>query len=247
VYGIFGKAEASTDVSFGVWIPDSTNTEKEIFSTSTVVDFNTSTFGFGITPTIGVGGGFIALDMNMAWTDVPQLSKPARSFVFGPRFGKNFKFKNKERSLAVWVGGFRVSISSNTEGSIALSEVFPTDFGSKIDVGYAKVEDAQVQVDTWWAGLTPTEQRNPVNVAKYNSANSVLAKAGQVLNAAETAVNNLETATVQYSMDKQVKDPWNFIVGSQFQLNKHWMIRAEVGFLGSRTQGLAGLQYRFGL
>ena len=58
---------------------------------STTVEFNTSTYGFGITPTIGVGGGFLALDMNVAWTDVPQLDKPARSFVFGPRFGKNFK------------------------------------------------------------------------------------------------------------------------------------------------------------
>lgn len=40
---------------------------------------------------------------------------------------------------------------------------------------------------------------------------------------------------------------WNFLIGSQFQYNKHMMFRAEVGFLGSRTQVLAGLQYRFGL
>ena len=28
IYGIFGKAQASTEVGFGVWIPDSTNTDK---------------------------------------------------------------------------------------------------------------------------------------------------------------------------------------------------------------------------
>ena len=33
------------------------------------------------------------------------------------------------------------------------------------------------------------------------------------------------------------------IVGTQFQLNKHWMIRAEYGFLGSRSQFVGGLQY----
>jgi hypothetical protein len=65
--------------------------------------------------------------------------------------------------------------------------------------------------------------------------------------AADNAVNTIETSTVQYSMDKRVKDPWNFIVGSQFQLNKHFMLRAEYGFTGSRTQFLMGLQYRFGL
>ena len=63
---------------------------------------------------------------------------------------------------------------------------------------------------------------------------------------AENAINN-GTSTVQYSMDRRVKDPWNFIVGSQFQLNKHFMLRAEYGFLGSRTQIMTGLQYRFGL
>jgi hypothetical protein len=46
---------------------------------------------------------------------------------------------------------------------------------------------------------------------------------------------------------KRVKDAWNFIIGSQFQLSKHFMMRVEAGFLGSRTQVTAGLQYRFGL
>jgi hypothetical protein len=48
-------------------------------------------------------------------------------------------------------------------------------------------------------------------------------------------------------MDKQVKDRWNFIVGGQYQLNKHFMLRFEYGFLGSRTQIMTGVQYRFGL
>ena len=39
----------------------------------------------------------------------------------------------------------------------------------------------------------------------------------------------------------------NGFVGTQFQYNKHWMIRAEFGFLGSRSQIIGGLQYRFGL
>lgn len=250
VYGIFGKAQASTDVNFGVWVPDSTGVEKEILKTGTTVDFNTTTFGLGITPTIGVGGGFLALDMNVAWVDVPQLSKPARSFVFGPRFGKNFKLKKPERSVAIWVGGFRVSIASGTDGSLNLSEVLPgggAEAGAKIDQGIQKVGDAQEQVDAWWAGLSQLEQNNPVNKAKYETANAALGRAGEILNAADVAVNSIATSTVQYSMDKTLKDAWNFIVGGQFQINKHFMIRGEVGFLGSRKQIMTGLQYRFGL
>lgn len=249
VYGILGKAKASTDVNFGIWVPDSTGNSREILATGTTVDFNTTAFGFGFTPTIGVGGGFLALDMNLAWVDVPQLSKPTRTFVFGPRFGKNFKLKNPERNIAVWVGGFRVSIASYTDGDLQLSEVFASsgEAAAKIDQGIQNVNDAQQQVDAWWNGLSQLEQNNPVNKAKYETANAALDRAGEILNAADGAVNTISTSSVQYTMDKRVKDAWNFIVGGQFQLNKHWMIRAEAGFLGSRTQFLTGLQYRFGL
>ncbi|MCU0357852.1 MAG: hypothetical protein MUE95_09745 [Cyclobacteriaceae bacterium] len=249
VYGIFGRASATTEVNFGVWVPDSTGVDQQVLATGTVIDFSTSTFGLGFTPTIGVGGGFLALDMNIAWTDVPQLKSPARSFVFGPRFGKNFKLKNPESSVAVWVGGFRVAFASQTEGSISLSDIFPEngEFQSKIDQGIMKVEDSQQQVDAWWAGLTEQQQNNPVNQAKYERANQALSTAGQLLDAADAAANNVANSTVQYAMDKTVKDAWNFIVGSQYQLNKHFMVRVEVGFLGSRKQIMGGVQYRFGL
>lgn len=250
VYGILGKAQASTNVNFGVWVPDSTGVEKEILKTGTTVDFNTTTFGLGVTPTIGVGGGFLALDMNVAWVDVPQLSKPARTFVFGPRFGKNFKLKKPEQSVAIWVGGFRVKLASETNGSLGLSEILPNggaDAGTKIDQGIQKVEDSQQQVDAWWANLSQLEQNSPVNKAKYETANAALGRAGEILSAADAAINTIATSTVQYSMDKTLKDAWNFIVGGQFQFNKHLMIRGEVGFLGSRKQALAGVQYRFGL
>src|SRR6186713_223457 len=59
IYGIFGKAQASTEVGFGIWVPDSTDTDHEVISANTTVEFKTSTYGFGITPTIGVGGGFL--------------------------------------------------------------------------------------------------------------------------------------------------------------------------------------------
>lgn len=249
VYGIFGVGKGSTEVGYGVWIPDSTNVEKEIFSSNTKVEFNIKTVGIGITPTMGVGTGWFALDMNCAWSEVPQLDKPAFTFVVGPRLGKTFRFKKPERNLACWVGGFRVQLNSGTTGSISLADALAAEgeFDQKLDAAYVRVGDAQMQVDAWWNNLTPIEQRNPINEAKYNTANNVLDRAGQALNSIDAASNNLSNSTVQYSIDKRPKDMWNFIIGSQFQLNKHFMIRAEYGFLTSRVQFLTSVQYRFGL
>lgn len=248
VYGIFGYGAASTDVGFGIWVPDSNNIPTEVLTSGSKVEFKAPTAGFGITPTFGVAGLFIALDMNFTWTDVPQLNKPARAFVFGPRVGKSFKLNDEDMAIAVWAGGFRVSLSSGTYGTVDLADVFPAeDLTVKIDQGYQKLDDAQLQIDTWWENLSTAEQARPSNKARYEAANAAISKAGDILVSAENAVNGISTSTVQYSMDKRPADKWNFIVGTQYQINKHWMLRGEFGFLSSRTQFTAGLQYRFGL
>lgn len=248
VYGLFSKANTSTAINAGVWLPDTANVWREVTSFSTKADFQATGMGFGMTPTIGVAGGFLALDMNMTWQDISALNKPVFTFVFGPRFGKSFKLKKPESNIAIWVGGFRLHMKSGTEGSLPLNEVLPTDeLQVKVDEGLAKVESGQIAVDDWWAGLTPQEQNNPVNKAKYETANRTLDTAGNLLNTVDGALNDEDVATVQYSLSKRPKDMWNFVVGSQYQINKHFMLRAEAGFLGSRQQVIAMFQYRFGL
>jgi hypothetical protein len=247
VYGLFAKSQSSTTINAGLWIPDSTNTWKKAADFSTKASFNGTTVGFGLTPTFGIGGYFMAIDMNFSWTDIEQLAKPAYVFVLGPRFGKNFKFA-EERSLADWIGGFRVHMNSSTSGSLALGDLFDTkQWQNKIDSGSMKVANAQGQVDAWWAGLTPVEQKNPVNIAKHETADAVLTRAGQFLNSASQVIGGVDQSTVQYSLEKAPKDKWNFLIGSQFQINKHFMLRAEYGFLGTRQQFIGGFQWRFGL
>jgi hypothetical protein len=139
-------------------------------------------------------------------------------------------------------------MKSGTSGSLPLNELIPTDeLQVKVDEGLAKVENGQIAVDEWWSGLTLQEQNNPVNKAKYETANRTLDAAGNLLNTVDGALNDDESATVQYSLNKRPKDMWNFVAGAQYQINKHYMIRAEAGFLGSRQQVIAMLQYRFGL
>ena len=64
-----------------------------------------------------------------------------------------------------------------------LSELFSTDeLQVKVDQGFIRVEEAQSNVNTWWEDLSPTEQRNPVNVAKYETANRTIQTAGELTN-----------------------------------------------------------------
>jgi len=248
LYGIFGMSKASTDVGYSLWLPDSTGNDQQVVSLASKVDFTATTFGFGVTPTIGVGGGWMAFDMNFTWTDVPQLAQPAVAFVFDPRVGKSFRFNsNPDQNLNVWVGGFRVKLNTGTSGSVALGDVLPIGtWQGSVDQGMQKVAQLDQEVEAWWNGLSQAQQENPVNRAKYEAAKSALARAAGVLDAADAAVANASSSTVQYSLDKRPADMWNFIVGGQFQMSKKLMVRAEAGFLSSRTQFLGGLQYRFG-
>jgi len=249
VYGILGVAKTSTEIDAALWLPDIDSTWSEVTTFSTKADFDAVVMGFGMTPTLGVAGGWIALDMNVAWTDVSALDKPVFTFVFGPRVGKSFKFKkHPDMNIAGWVGGFRVKFSSETAGSINLSELFPVEeMQVKVDESMARVDESALQVEDWWNGLSQLEQKNPVNVAKYEAANKLLATAGGVLTSMDAALNDDQDATVQYSLDKSLKNMWNFVIGTQFQINRHLMVRVEYGFLGTRQQVITGLQYRFGL
>ncbi len=247
IYGILAKSNTSTAIDAGVWLPDSSGW-RQVASLSTKANFNATTLGFGATPTIGARGYFFALDMNFTWSDVDALEKPAFVFIIGPRLGKNITLKKPDRNIAMWIGGFRVKMGSSTSGSLNASELFPIDqWQDKIDNSYQKLQESQQKVDAWWNGLTPAEQKNPVNVAKHETANTVLATFGKVVDGASQIVSGAGDASVQYSLNKTQKKMWNFLVGSQYQINRSWMIRAEYGFLGARQQLIVGLQWRFGL
>ncbi|WP_018344770.1 hypothetical protein [Cytophaga aurantiaca] len=252
VYGILAKSNSSTAIDIDLQIPTDPSVPgsdwQSIASFQTKANFQGTTAGFGLTPTMGIKGCWMAMDMNFTWTDIPQLDKPAFIYIFGPRVGKAFKLHKPDQNVTFWVGGFRLKMSSSTSGSMPIGDLFNTEgIEQKIDNGYTKIDDAQQNVDTWWAGLSPAEQQRPGNIAKKDAAENALAKAEATLDGLSTVVTNAEKATVQYSLSKRPTQMWNFLVGSQFQFNRHWMIRAEAGFFGGRTQVIAGLQYRFGL
>ena len=50
---------------------------------------------------------------------------------------------------------------------------------------------------------------------------------------------------VNYDLAKRPANPWNMVIGFQYQFNKNWQLRAEAGMFGERSQFLASLNYRF--
>ncbi len=219
VYGIWGAGNGKTDVNIELVKPaDSTDVPQPVASFKSSADFSSITYGIGSTFVMGVGGGWLSFDMNYTWSDVNLLTEPAQSFIFGVRLGKTFTFKNPKRNLAVWLGGFRIHLNSETDGSVNIADVLP-------------VDESLQKVTNWYDSLSPAQQivYKPIYEKTIG------------------ALEHAEESTVQYQMNKHPKEAWNFIVGAQFQLDKHWMLRSEAGFLGSRQQFLVSLNYRFGL
>jgi len=248
VYGIFARSHSATAIDVNIQLPTEPGVPGSGMTTigtfQTKAEFEGTTTGFGFTPTMGVKGCWMAFDMNFTWTDIPQLEKPAFIYIFGPRVGKAFKLKN-EQTLAFWAGGFRVKMSSTTAGSIPIGDLINTEgLQEKVDNGYASIETKQQELDTWWSTV---DQSDPRNIKEKEIYDTKIEKATTLLDGFSGAVNNVENSTVQYSLSKKPKEMWNFLVGGQYQYNKHWMLRAECGFLGARTQVIAGVQYRFGL
>ena len=89
VYAIFAKSSTSTAVDFGVWLPNGQSTE-QIFNYQTTANFEAVTTGFGVTPTVGIGGGWMALDMNFSWNDIEELEKPTFSLSLAPDLVNRF-------------------------------------------------------------------------------------------------------------------------------------------------------------
>lgn len=249
IYGILAKSNSSTAVDVDIVVPDGSGNgtgETTVMSMSTKANFQGSTMGFGMTPTMGVGGFWMALDMNCTWTDIDALSKPAFIYVFGPRMGKSFKLKKKDQSLTFWAGGFRVKMNSGTEGSLPVGDLINTDgIDAKIDNAYVRLEQAQTDLDAWWNSLDANQQK--IYQGVYDRGNAAIDRATGVISDLDNAVTNNVDNSVQYSLNKKPKDMWNFVVGGQYQVSRHLMFRAEYGFLGSRQQFIGMIQYRFGL
>ena len=149
------------------------------------------------------------------------------SDVIGPVIVMGHNFVNPrraDRSVTLWFGGFYQKIKADTDGHIPISSLFP-------DITPEQADEIRERLDEWVEGLPPAQEI---------IMREVIQKINDFFDGREPG-----NSEIHYVLDKRVAEPWNLIFGAQYQHNKNWQIRSEIGTFGKRTQFLLNLNYRF--
>ncbi len=212
---------------YGIFGGGSSLTEVSLISPivfETEVEQDMTTAGFGILGAGGIGPLWFTIDANLTWNKPILLDKPVRVSAIGFRLGHTVKFKTKPQSnVAFWFGTMRVAMDSETTGEIELIEALPPSVWERRD------EIVDNYYDWYENEATPPQRK---------IADEVLTPIVERLEQADGS------AVIRYSMDKQVAEKWNGIIGAQYQINKRWMIRSEGGVIGNRTSFYFSVNYR---
>jgi len=209
---------------YGVF--SSGKTETSVHITSPAEFTTTSTSGaqvvaVGATFQMGYKGFFAVADFNASVADIERLADVVGANILSFRLGYNYKLNAKGMGIAAWVGTAGQVIGVDTAGSVKLADVLPPPSQTTIN-------NAQAKCDAY----KPIDPRKDV-------CNAFVQKMRDWANGTDPA------ATVQYSLEKRPLNVWNFVLGAQYGLDRHWQFRSETTFLGGRTSFLAGVEYRF--
>ncbi|MCB2222401.1 MAG: hypothetical protein KQI35_18600 [Bacteroidetes bacterium] len=218
VYGIVGQTKKA-DINVNLVEPFPLDVTTEVSGTYV---------GFGAMAAGAVGPVFVSLDVNRTYNYNPRLDDPAKVLIGGLRTGPVFRFKNNpEMNISLWTGAMYSHFNGETDGSIAALDLAPN--------APAEIENKLNNLHEWYDGLKPVEQLLYKNI--YEKLDNGLTELKE----------GVEDGYIRYSFNKKINNPWNMLIGAQWQLNYRWQLRAEAQFLGDRTAGLFSLNYRFGI
>lgn len=210
-YGIVGRTHSLTRVDLGLPFNAVFNADNK----GTVVGWGTVIAG-------GVGPLVLSANFTMAWTFIPSLDDPARSYLVGGRGGWLFRFKKPGSNLAVLVGADYLKINPESSGTADLEKV--------VGITPEGKQNALNGLNDWYDDLSDRQQTvlEPV----YNGLSSYL--------------GNDDPVELKYQFNKELYYPVSMTLGFNLQLNHRYTITGIYSFLGSRDQLVFGLGYRFG-
>lgn len=175
LYGILGGGTTQTDVT--LLSPVGFETSQR---------FSVSGFGLGATLTRAFGPFWVTWENNYNFADVKVVVEPVPEFNSSLRISHAiFDADHPQRSLYVWAGVFHQIIQNDTQGSIAVSSIFP---------GFGEGNAIQI-LDDWADGLPPAQK--------------VVVK--QIIRKLEDASSGIDTSDsyIDYVLDKKVAAPFN--------------------------------------
>lgn len=174
-------------------------------------------WGFNLLAVAPLGPINVSADYSWSWTTNELLNKPVLVNVAGLRAIKNFEVKNKKDMF------FGLWVGAQFQFLDAKTD------GA---VPLADVIDTdgslQSDLDQWYNDLSDAEK------ALYGD---------ELYN----GLNDFVNATIHYRFDKRLEYNWNMVAGGQWQINRRVQFRAEAGFIRSKQQYMASLNYRFGM
>jgi len=218
VYGIVGQTKKA-DINVKLVQPFPLDVSTEVSGTY---------IGFGTMVAGALGPVFFSVDANRTYNFNPRLDDPAKVTIAGLRTGPIFKFKNNpDMNITIWSGAMYSYFNGETNGRIGALDLAPD--------APARIDQLQNDLDNWYNGLPPVQQNLFENL--YNRLGNGLAG----------LKDGVEDGYIEYSFNKSIDNPWNMLIGAQWQINYRWQFRAEAQFLGDRTAGLFSLNYRFGV
>ena len=228
-YGIYAESNGSTQVSMAPFGGDLIELDP--------VPFRSSTFGVGTTFVYGWQNYFVSIDANYTSSSSDILEDKVGFLVVSARVGKRVEFKN-DMALAVYIGGMYRNFVGHeaNNGNVILADYFP---GMKdgilegIDNKVASNEELIADPDYPYNAEDPTK----IQLRTRNTA----------LNEISGRIENAPPAQVNYSLKKDIIQPWSLQVGFNYEITQNWMFRGELGYSSGQTFLLTGLQYRFGL
>ncbi len=242
VYGIYSRTKGSTQVTFQPQTVEydlgPNGNYKEITTLENPIEldpvfFTSNTWGLGATAVYGWDDYFVSFDGNATWSNSDLLVQTVIFFVGSGRIGRRVSFKNGMH-LAFYFGAmYRDFVSQeNNTGSIGVPEL---DAGILMALN-SFIETNQERIDFWES----MPDAAPGKTEKLEELNNRQDK----LYDSKAKVEN--SNAINYSIKKEITDNWSTQIGFNFEINKHFMYRAELGYRDGQKFFMTGLQYRFG-
>lgn len=228
-YGIYAESNGSTQIAmtpFG---------SKLI--TLDPVPFRSSSLGVGATFVYGWRNVFVSGDVNFTNSSSDILEDKVGFMVASARVGKRVQFKNN-MAFAVYIGGMYRNFVGHeaNHGNVLLAEYFPELKDGILDGIDNRILRNEGLIDDPNYPYTPDEPTKIQLRLRNEGLNEIYAR-----------VDSAPPSQVNYSLKKEIIQPWSLQVGFNYEITEHWMYRGELGYSSGQTFLLTGLQYRFGL
>ena len=181
--------------------------------------------GMGFTVAGGFQGAVLIFDNSFNWLNTDKLTDLVPAYNATLRIAHLFSSSMRaDRSITFWMGPSFQKIKADTRGEIAINEIFP-------GLDDAQKDKIKNRLNEWYNTLSPPQQ----------------IVAGEIITKLKDYFEGRDkgNGVITYELDKNIAGPWNVVLGSQFQFNKHWMVRLEMGAFGKRSQFLFSFNYRF--